>query len=156
MSDTSKEGEKPKEGEKQKKGWWGRQTLTAKILIGIFIIILLIIMAGVAIGMWFVMSITALNITDMEPVSVYMDTFNINGTTEPGASVTINNQSVTTDSSGKFSYNLTNVKFGAENFTIVTKGTGKMSRKVTMELTRSVTSDGGYHASYQVVNETFF
>ncbi|MBI5459346.1 hypothetical protein [Methanobacterium sp.] len=149
ISEDSKDGD-------GKKGWWSRQTLTAKILIGILILIVIIIIVAAASAMWFVMSITALNVTEMEPVSIYMDTFNINGTTEPGASVTINNQSVTPDSSGKFSYNLTNIEFGAENVTVVAKGTGKLTRTLIFELNRSVTSDGLYQTKTRFINETLY
>jgi len=148
MSDIPKKGE-------EKKGWWKRQSTTVKIVIGIFVAILLIIIVAMALGMWLVLSITALNVTDIKPVSQSMDTFDVIGTTEPGATVTVNNQSVTLDSAGKFSYRLNDVKVGAKNITVVTKGNGKMPRTLILEL--DITSDNDfYRSNVKFVNETIF
>jgi len=101
------------------------------------------------------LSITALNVTDIKPVSQSMDTFDVIGTTEPGATVTVNNQSVTLDSAGKFSYRLNDVKVGAKNITVVTKGNGKMPRTLILEL--DITSDNDfYRSNVKFVNETIF
>lgn len=143
------------EERKEKKGWWQRRTTATKILIGIFVVFLIIIIAAVALGMWFVMSITALNVTDIKPVSQSMDTFEVTGTTEPGANLTINNQSVTTDSAGKFSYQLTNVELGGKNITIVSKGKGKLLRTLILELNVSLDNDF-YSSNVQFINQTFF
>ena len=127
----------------QKKGWWKRQTLTGKILIIFFALILIGIVAVVAIVMS-APEVTALNITSANSsMDSKFSTLEINGTTDPGATVAINNTQVTADSNGKFNYNLTNIANGTTNINITAKAANKQFSSLIMQLVRSVTNTGG-------------
>jgi hypothetical protein len=146
MSETPQGGEK--------KGWWKRQTLTAKILIVFVCFIAIIVIAGVA----FVASLptyTTLNVTsDLNNMGANYDQVTIIGTTDPGANVTVNGQAVNADSSGKFSYQVTNVPVGIMNITVIAKVTGKEATTAILESNRQTTSDGGGTITIQLINQT--
>jgi hypothetical protein len=130
MSDMPQGGEK--------KGWWKRQTLTSKILLGFFVIIVLLIIAGAA----FVMTLphfTAINITSQGPLNNERTILQINGTTDPGATVIVNNQTANVDSDGKFTYDLSGIVTGNNTVNITAKAPNKKSSTIIMVVTRTVT-----------------
>lgn len=145
MSDTPKEGD-------EKKGYWKRQTLTAKILIIFFSIIVLGVIAVIAIGAS-LPTYTDLNVTTSNASGIYMNTLTFNGVTEPGATVNIDNHSVTPNSKGKFSYNLTNIALGTHNISIVAKVPDKESTKAIFEVNR-YKDNSGYYIGTKLVNQT--
>ena len=145
MSDNPKEGD-------EKKGYWKRQTLTAKILMAFFIIIVVGIIALIAIGMS-LPTYTNLNVTATNASGAYENILTFKGITEPGATVTIDNHSVTPDSMGKFSYNLTNIALGTHNVNIVAKVQSKESTTAIFEVNRRE-DNNGYYIRAKLVNFT--
>ena len=136
-----------------KKGWWKRQTKTAKILMGFFVILLIGIIGIIALVMS-APTYTALNVTAAIDNNVTtLDQSNITGTTEPGATVTVNNKSVTPDSSGKFSYLMTNIPVGTQNVTVIAKVNGKEATTAILEIKRE-SSNGKYSLVTMLLNET--
>ncbi|MCZ3366501.1 MULTISPECIES: hypothetical protein [Methanobacterium] len=145
MSDTPKEGD-------EKKRYWKRQTLTAKILIIFFSIIVLGVIAVIVIGTS-LPTYTDLNVTPSNASGIYMNTLTFNGVTEPGATVTIDNHSVTPSNMGKFSYNLTNIALGTHNVSIVAKVPDKEPTKAIFEINR-YKDNSGYYIGAKLVNKT--
>jgi hypothetical protein len=144
--------EKPNE-EEVKKGWWKRQTKTAKILLSFFIILIIGITAIVALAMS-EPTYTALNVSAIVNDNfTTLDQSNITGTTEPGATVTVNNISVEPDSTGKFSYIIKNIVVGTQDVTVIAKSRGKEPTIAILELKRG-NSNGAYTLSTQLINET--
>ena len=82
-----------------------------------------------------------------------MDKSTIVGTTEPGATVTVNNISVTPDSTGKFSYQITKIAKGTQNVTVIAKATNKEPTTAILEIKREIT-DGAYALQTQLINQT--
>lgn len=143
MSETPQGGE-------EKKGWWKRQTLTAKILIAFFIIIVIVVIAGVA----FVASLPTYTTLNVSSTGIDIDQVTITGSTEPGANVTVNGQTVNPDSSGKFSYLVANLPEGITNITVIAKVTGKEATTAILESNRQSTGDGGGSLTVQLINQT--
>lgn len=128
----------------KKPGYWKRQTLTGKILIIFFLIIILGIIAVFALAMTVPQAQTTdLNLTDAKSLGTQYDTLQINGTATPGAKVTINNAEITADNNGKFTYNLTNIATGTTNVNITAKAPDKQYATLMMVVIRSVTDVSG-------------
>ncbi|AEG18495.1 MAG: hypothetical protein K8E24_003820 [Methanobacterium paludis] len=145
MPDSSKDGNK-------KRGWWKRQTLTAKVLIVFFAIVAL----GVISGVGYVVSLptyTDLNVTYGNASGETSNIVVISGVTESGANITVNNHSVTPDSVGKFSYKITNIPLGTQNVTVVAKVSDKEPTTAIIEINR-IEENGGYTLEVQLLNQT--
>lgn len=136
--------------EEEKKGYWKRQTLTAKILLVIFAIFVIGIVAVVALVMT-APQVTAVNITDAKNADQEMTKLEINGTSDPGAVVKINNAQVTADNNGKWTYNLTDIATGNTNVNITAKIPNKQSATIIIIVTRTVTEGSAgtlYHLEW--------
>ena len=134
------------------KGWWKRQTLTAKVLIAFFIIIALSVVAGAG----YIASLPTYTDLNVSYGNFSGETNNIvliSGVTEPGANVTVNNHSVTPTSAGKFSYKITNIALGTQNVTVVSKVSGKEPTTAIIEIKRTK-ENNWYELQTQLLNQT--
>jgi hypothetical protein len=143
--------DKPKDG-KEKKGYWKRQTLTAKILLifGIIFLIGIIAVVGTVVSQ---PVYTDLNVTSGNASGSANNHLTINGTTEPGATIQVNNISVTPDSNGKFSYQFNNIPYGTTLVDVVAKVSDKQPSIATFNVTR-VKENGGIDLSCELINQT--
>lgn len=82
---------------------------------------------------------TAINITNAANTNAEMTILQINGTTDPGATVTVNGAQATVDSNGKYTYNLTNIATGESKVNITAKSPNKQSATIIMTVIRTVT-----------------
>lgn len=143
--------DKPEEG-KEKEGYWKRQTLTAKILLivgFIFLIGIIFVVATVVSEPVY----TDLNVTVVNASGSANNQLTFSGTTEPGATVQVNNISVTPDSTGKFSYQLNNIAYGTMNVAVVSKVSNKEPTIATFSVTRNK-SNGGISLASDLINRT--
>jgi hypothetical protein len=113
----------------------------SKILIAILALALL---GVVAVSGCTTTPVTNINLTDAKNTNSEMTILEINGTTDPGATVTVNGAQATVDSNGKYTYNLTGIVTGDTKVNITAKASNKNPATIIMTVTRTVTesSDG--------------
>lgn len=93
--------------------------------------------------------VTAINITDAKNLNSEMTILQINGTTDPGAAVTVNGQKATVDSNGKYTYDLSGIVTGNTNVNITAQSPNKKYSTIIMVVTRTVTDTSTiYHLEW--------